>query len=529
MKAFKIYVRKIEYFRLRKKFMNPPNFIIHQQSRAHSTFSINGEIIPSGAKMHRLQIGRFYNPEVLIATLDLKNHKIFGKITAFFAKKLRYYVDIKSDGKTLLVNVNSLSKRLHLHREKIFEAAKKGQLEKLVLKQAKIVNKTLGTFHEIKKNQERLELIFKNNDQLLIYSSKNLMKLIRKGVKTLRKNSSSNFAVFNYKSMEFTALKTSKSTISLNKGLKKIGNGWLGTVTKTFSFNTGRKEAMKTLIPKGNAEVDSHARAGLSNEVNKLFLLNSNGPVWGIQGTPTCIFLYNQSPDQLPETHGFIGPLYDCDYLDYSHRGTSKLEKVLYEFDQLFTGLFFMHSHNIVHGDLYLKNILYKEDENCDPQVVLSDLQHCWDISHEPIKTPLLSGKYNLLVYDPQLKCSKAEVDFSQDIQGLAKARDVFCLGMICFSRICQKYPYELDENSIPKVEAGIAEDLNVPAELAPLLIKMVNPEPEKRPTMQECYDYLKGIIKRYPQVEEKIKSKIKEFPGTFSKLPLKPGLNLHP
>src|SRR4051812_42230936 len=104
--------------------MNAISSFSYSYREAEPSRDREGRILSQGKKVTRLQIGK--NSPVYVAALKLDHwvNRIIGEI----GKKLGYFIELQKGEEKILVNINSLAKRLHIKRSTILKREKEGTL-----------------------------------------------------------------------------------------------------------------------------------------------------------------------------------------------------------------------------------------------------------------------------------------------------------------------------------------------------------------------------------------------------------------
>lgn len=135
-------------------------------------------------------------------------------------------------------------------------------------------------------------------------------------------------------------------------------------------------------------------------------------------------------------------------------------------FTQLASALMYLHDRDIVHLDCKLENILVMDDQ-------------------ETIKLCDFGNAIHLCNIPPLVHPGSAEYAAPEWAAGsrvhISKAMDVWSFGVILYIFITEQYPVFPD----PCMTA-------VPALFVPLLQKIFQIDPAKRPTIKECYEFFR-------------------------------------
>ena len=170
------------------------------------------------------------------------------------------------------------------------------------------------------------------------------------------------------------------------------------------------------------------------------------------------------------------------DYI-VEHQRLSENEASVF-FYQLINGVEYIHSKGIAHRDLKPENLLLTNDKTL--KIIDFGLSHEFNPACDLLKTKCGSPSYAA----PEIISCNYYDGFKTDI---------WCCGIILYAMLCGFLPFEGDEN--PVLFRNILEcDPEMPDWLSissrDLIIKILNPEPDERITLQEIKRhkfYLKG------------------------------------
>ena len=272
---------------------------------------------------------------------------------------------------------------------------------------------------------------------------------------------------------------TTKSLIEENTGLpnlkykviSKIGEGCYGTVFLAMNLITKQNVAIKKINKIKENEIDD---LEVKNEINILRNLDHPNIVKIIEfySTENAYYIIT---DYCPS-----GELFNQINNSYNEFQLAVL------FYQIFSGLYYLHTNNIIHRDLKLENILLSEIE----KDYKSNLKYFW-IKIIDFGTSKIFSKH---------RKEKSIVGSSYYIapevlnQCYNEKCDTWSVGVILYMLICGKPPFdgEDDFKIIDKIKIGKFDDqnkrlLNSSEEVQDLVHKLLNVNIKKRLSAHEA------------------------------------------
>ena len=272
---------------------------------------------------------------------------------------------------------------------------------------------------------------------------------------------------------------TTKSLIEENTGLpnlkykviSKIGEGCYGTVFLAMNLITKQNVAIKKINKIKENEIDD---LEVKNEINILRNLDHPNIVKIIEfySTENAYYIIT---DYCPS-----GELFNQINNSYNEFQLAVL------FYQIFSGLYYLHTNNIIHRDLKLENILLSEIE----KDYKSNLKYFW-IKIIDFGTSKIFSKH---------RKEKSIVGSSYYIapevlnQCYNEKCDTWSVGVILYMLICGKPPFdgEDDFEIIDKIKIGKFDDqnkrlLNSSEEVQDLVHKLLNVNIKKRLSAHEA------------------------------------------
>lgn len=418
---------------------------------------------------------------------------------------------VKIYNETVLVNINNLAKQLLVSKTEIQEAVKENKLLELLVSR---INSGL-TYQKIDQyyknhnpGQENEREKAENLGEPAGLTSELLMKVIesaqqkiikellsgkdlKTGDKTLRE-----MHYFEAESRVFAVKLSKKGGMKLTEVGKSLGSGTYGEAFVHFNLNKGIEEVYKQAKP------DDVAKKDVQNEFQILNEIHSNGTVWGIQAKPKKMVVIHKEGAE--DSIGFLGKKYDGDYLkDIQAKPSEPFRNRLFEFHQLLFGLNYLHTHNILHKDLKLQNILVKQEPDGSKSVHIADLGGAQDASKLDAVT--LAQGISTKIYYPKEDEEASQLFLRNESKGqqiaIQQKRDVFAMGVILHQALSKElWPYWPDSSWRPDLsQIHEVEDPLVPQEIKDLIKSMLNPDYTKRPSTMAAFN----ILNKYIEVHE--------------------------
>lgn len=460
-----------------------------------------GQAIPEGKLKRRLQIGNIGQGTLFIALGSSKENAI-GKLKEFFRRRFTC-VELTVGSKKTLVNINSLSKRLHLSKEEIKAAASQGTLEELISSQAETIAPILSVYEKIINEffVKKGVVLEKNGKGPELFTTRCLMKTIKNELSMLRGSREVVKIDLNTKKFFLYFNTENASSLEVAEKVKYLAEGTFGIVEEMRVL--GREESIVV------KEAKEEGLEDIAQEVENLYELNKNGRVWGIQAPPHSVLVMTPENGYEPIVHGFLTVKYEGDYF-------AKLTDVVdnytlfLEMDQLLNGLAYIHEAGFIHRDIKPENIFCKGEETHLADMGGLVANHTHPITHTP--------EYNNWAEFEMLSENLKEEENAKICQRL----DVFALGITLFLRGSEgRIPYseiEVKGKSYPdtgwrpgahpqNLETPFKLPNHIHPELQSLILLMIEPDPELRITAKEAYETLQGLKRseEFRRVAEKI------------------------
>lgn len=391
-------------------------------TQANESIEKNGQQIVAGKETTRFGVqgsdSSFFISAVVIKAWLLTN--FIAKIITVFGQHIK--LNSSSEG-TILLNINSLSKRLHMSRKAILAAAAKGNLEELiqnrtnriqkVLEKNKVISTNLKQTKpaDLVKNIKFITLLFKNvpssvfeqlNPSLIASkmpspSQDAKVDLIDRCIEIVTEHNKRK-----EKERPASSVQNRELTVDLVLGKGGFGKVYRTTIGKAIKCaRTKFKDVMRS------AERDKlakHAKQDLQNETTLSREINKEGPVWGLELAPSEVVEWtitktqhrlpkkpdesrkslknlgvttqDPSPAKLTKTKvGSTRDQYDMDGARYAEQvKNAPFEEKLIVLHQILSGLGYCLKEGIVHRDIKLQNILIAKTTNDTLIASLSDL-----------------------------------------------------------------------------------------------------------------------------------------------------------
>ena len=358
---------------------------------------------------------------------------------------------------------------------------KKKEFKKTIEFNSQILEKTKSPS---KFNKNKIHRRIKSTDKTNIIENdlekekENEKKFERKGKRSISLIQKNKIATSLFKE-ELKLKITTNSLIEENSGLpnlkykviSKIGEGCYGTVFLAMNLITKQNVAIKKINKIKENEIDD---LEVKNEINILRNLDHPNIVKIIEfySTENAYYIIT---DYCPS-----GELFNQINNSYNEFQLAVL------FYQIFSGLYYLHTNNIIHRDLKLENILLSEIE----KDYKSNLKYFW-IKIIDFGTSKIFSKH---------RKEKSIVGSSYYIapevlnQCYNEKCDTWSVGVILYMLICGKPPFdgEDDFKIIDKIKIGKFDDqnkrlLNSSEEVQDLVHKLLNVNIKKRLSAHEA------------------------------------------
>ena len=249
----------------------------------------------------------------------------------------------------------------------------------------------------------------------------------------------------------------------------------------------------------------------LEHEKAVLTSIHASGKVWGIQDKPyesmeLCV--QSRKTDQQKTRVGVLHPFYEGNYIQHSGQRTPTVSQEEYiRFHQVISAISYLHQHDILSGDIKSDNVLLR-----------GELAHLTDFStcatdQTPINH-LVAGnadntrpvtKRYICISDFVRSSAYAADNNREAVVAVEKARDMFALGVLLYTRITGVYPYRLSDG-VPTGQYREITGVQVSDELKDLIRRLCRFKYEERPTALETFQDFDAYLKeREPAVYQRI------------------------
>lgn len=478
--------------------MNTPRILSNQSAAA--SFTIAAKEISQGKNTTRVRLNNTDSTAQDVAAKTISK-SFSDRIFAFFAVSSKKYVAVNIENQKVLLNVNSVAKRLHIAKEEVIGESKKDNFTETLSKKAEFTEKVLKNYNEIlsthfEPSMNRKEFLNKANDGAATPLTK---ETIMKVIYTTLTQELGGGIELNGGSKPIVARHQEEGRVDLHFIEKQIGTGGTANI-----FILGDDQVYKSA--KSSEEISENKKE--ATIVNKL---NENGPQDGISLPMHLVESLTKKGE-----YGILMPKYDHDYTavcptqdhplpSLSH---NELLVITSEFCKILSGLSYMHSQGILHGDIKPQNILQKEG-----RTDIIDFGEARDINTTNNFIP--NGQTFSYTYSNDMDVRSEEKDPAKVI-AIEKSRDVFATGTTFFQRFQEGTPFKIDQffgrqegferNSLPDF---------VPKAFTTLIEGMTHPDMNKRLSAGDALIQLQTYqakLNKLPELQEARKSYINEM-----------------
>lgn len=410
-------------------------------------------------------------------------------------------------GERYSVDINQLANELKISPDRIRKKAEEGteSLSKFLDQQANVTATFQRTKHfqniiaspleEHFEEGQPLEAFESDSEMLKSHatimsnvSDEELRKTIEVSHKTLAVGQARKLRGKGGQPLPFVAKRLDKDNISILHLNKLLGKGSFGTVFRFRDITTGETDAIKF------AKLSEEGALEDVQYENQVFRdVNIDGPHYGLPkaSTHTVVDLSKKGPQEI----GFMSPVYKGNYSKRVHKRKPKEvdRKMLMESDQLIQGLKTLHQKGYTHLDIKPENIF--TDKNEDKENILYYGDFGGMQSRNRVAIPATTPNYIPLeeserLHGLEMEIRRGKTELTQEYIQCGQAIDVFALGTVLYQRASGgKFPYKHDEKDYPKVHKDMRELKNIDEDYkdyASLIEEMLDPDPTKRPTMDE-------------------------------------------
>ena len=265
-------------------------------------------------------------------------------------------------------------------------------------------------------------------------------------------------------------------------------------------------------------EMGNQGKDDLRNEVAKLEQIHAEGTVSGIQKKLRLITLDHKDPITGEPEIGHLGRYYKGDVQSLWTSEIQTSDKQMFsEFNNMVSGLAYMHKLGIVHGDIKAKNIMYDTDDQGLLKLYLADLGGARNQTEIADSGNLLStATFDHMAYSDALKLADLELQLKQAITPQEKEtaitlimqaqqkRDVFAMGALLWTMIHRDSESPFVEGPsgfcssefTDKAQARMSQlEKQYGPEVPELLKGLLEPDDTKRLSLDQVQTSLQKII----------------------------------
>mmetsp|Transcript_23784 Transcript_23784/g.47664 ORF Transcript_23784/g.47664 Transcript_23784/m.47664 type:complete len:854 (+) Transcript_23784:275-2836(+) len=251
---------------------------------------------------------------------------------------------------------------------------------------------------------------------------------------------------------------------------KLLGKGGFAKVYKVTSLDTNKEYAVK-IVPKANL-VKTRARQKLQTEI-KIHRTMKHANICEykhyFEDKTNCYILlelcHNQSINEM-----------------IKRRKKMTEEETRYFMAQIIEAVSFMHESNVIHRDLKLGNLFLNKNMN----IKVGDFGLATRVDSSDEKRKTICGTPNYIA--PEV------IDGNKERRGHSFEVDVWSMGVICFTMLVGKPPYEASDVK-STYRRILANDYSFPQEVVStdardLISSMLQTDPKMRPTLEEMRNH---------------------------------------
>lgn len=452
--------------------------------------SRDGYVFSKGQKQDRIAFSCDSKYSVAVKIINDPS-SFFGRIKEFFLTlSQRYIILQETSNQKILINTNSLMKRLRISENMLQEAIRNNKL-----------GVVLNQYQQLYMNYDiENESVIKSKDATngddLGFSFQDWTA----GVRDLFIDNQSVHKVVGFnKKIKF--IKSQQNNFSnIIVLVKKLGSGLYSNVYRAENIKKGIAQAL--IVPRSNKKTNNNdlhqknAEKDILNAFNNLEYLHSQN-VQGIQEqlSDTTINVNNHGkPGRLTKYYA------NGNYFNYAKENTnSSSNQILKEFVHAAQAVKGIHNLNMRHGDIKGGNFLVDEAGN----PVLADMGGIYNLdrltkTEEGLRNyyssfvhtklfvsqedlAIIQGNFNRLERTDPLSNNELEVMYGLILE-MEKSRDIYALGCMFVERLTSK-GYERD--------AEIIFPNNTPQKLINLIKEMLNANRNLRPSAANVYQRL--------------------------------------